>query len=374
MHSLLGYLRAKLLHYGLVGFREWELVLHAGTVSVLDCLLWMADQDCSDPRDKLYGLASFIGQINPDYITVDYTLSTREVYTNFARTEILSSRDLCILTFSQASSNSHCLPTWVPDWSNFGHPRPLFLRGIREPHFFHYAGKATSPLTSFDKAGDILTVKAVHIGVLGDLSESTGTSSPSIDRGNILSGISKWWILTKSKIACHELIQQAFGRTIGLNRLPLDCEYTDYDYFRGLAGAFARFHKELLAPEYIDPMLQECWDATIKRKKQACQERGTAFDEDGFLEFWWTSADISTFNLWGRRFFISGNVMGLAPDVAMEGDIICVPLGCPHPMIFRQVEDHYVVIGEAYVDDYMHGKAIEMMESGELELKEYELW
>jgi len=189
-----------------------------------------------------------------------------------------------------------------------------------------------------------------------------------------LSGISKWWILTKSKIACHELIQQAFGRTIGLNRLPLDCEYTDYDYFRGLAGAFARFHKELLAPEYIDPMLQECWDATIKRKKQACQERGTAFDEDGFLEFWWTSADISTFNLWGRRFFISGNVMGLAPDVAMEGDIICVPLGCPHPMIFRQVEDHYVVIGEAYVDDYMHGKAIEMMESGELELKEYELW
>jgi hypothetical protein len=42
-------------------------------------------------------------------------------------------------------------------------------------------------------------------------------------------------------------------------------------------------------------------------------------------------------------------------------------------MVFRQIQEHYIVIGEAYVDGYMYGKAIDMWESGDLKLEEFEL-
>lgn len=55
------------------------------------------------------------------------------------------------------------------------------------------------------------------------------------------------------------------------------------------------------------------------------------------------------------------------------GDIICVFLGCPYPMIFQQVNDHYIIAGEVFVDGYMYGKAMEKLEIGELKLEIFEL-
>ncbi len=79
-------------------------------------------------------------------------------------------------------------------------------------------------------------------------------------------------------------------------------------------------------------------------------------------------------NIWDRRFFISSSkAMGLAWREIREGDIICIPLGCCHPIILRREENHYINLGEAYVDGYMYGEAMEMLERGELELEEFEL-
>lgn len=69
--------------------------------------------------------------------------------------------------------------------------------------------------------------------------------------------------------------------------------------------------------------------------------------------------------------------MGLAPGKTTAGDLICVPLGCCVPIILRRAEGsdlpHYFVVGEAYVDGFMDGKAIDMMEKGELILQTFEL-
>jgi len=42
-------------------------------------------------------------------------------------------------------------------------------------------------------------------------------------------------------------------------------------------------------------------------------------------------------------------------------------------VILRKVEDHYINLGEAYVDGYMYGEAMDMLEKGELKLEEFEL-
>jgi nitroimidazol reductase NimA-like FMN-containing flavoprotein (pyridoxamine 5'-phosphate oxidase superfamily) len=62
--------------------------------------------------------------------------------------------------------------------------------------------------------------------------------------------------------------------------------------------------------------------------------------------------------------------MGLAPAQACYMDHICILFGASVPFIFREEGDHYVIIGEAYVHGFMYGRAIEMIEQGELEAKE----
>jgi hypothetical protein len=46
--------------------------------------------------------------------------------------------------------------------------------------------------------------------------------------------------------------------------------------------------------------------------------------------------------------------MGLAPVTAEEGDSICVFLGADVPFILRKEGDCHVVVGQAYIDAYMH--------------------
>jgi hypothetical protein len=66
-------------------------------------------------------------------------------------------------------------------------------------------------------------------------------------------------------------------------------------------------------------------------------------------------------------------VIGIATQEVIEGDIICIPLGCYHPIILRRVEDHYINLGETFVDGYMYGEAMDLLERGELKLEEFKL-
>jgi len=62
---------------------------------------------------------------------------------------------------------------------------------------------------------------------------------------------------------------------------------------------------------------------------------------------------------WDRRIFITDTgLLGMAPDYAQEGDVVYVPLGCFEPILFRKVDNHYISIGEFYVDESMYGKAL----------------
>lgn len=42
-------------------------------------------------------------------------------------------------------------------------------------------------------------------------------------------------------------------------------------------------------------------------------------------------------------------------------------------MVFRRIGDHRIVIGEAYVEGYMYGEAIDLLEIGELKTEMFEL-
>jgi hypothetical protein len=58
--------------------------------------------------------------------------------------------------------------------------------------------------------------------------------------------------------------------------------------------------------------------------------------------------------------FYKAGTLGLCHEKARIGDTIAVIYGCRYPLILRQVEgtDNYKMIGEAYVQGVMRGKAV----------------
>jgi hypothetical protein len=61
---------------------------------------------------------------------------------------------------------------------------------------------------------------------------------------------------------------------------------------------------------------------------------------------------------------LSNVMFGLGPYTAQPGDMACILLGCPVPVIIRQEGDHYIFIGEAFVacDEVMNGELFEKLD------------
>jgi hypothetical protein len=51
-----------------------------------------------------------------------------------------------------------------------------------------------------------------------------------------------------------------------------------------------------------------------------------------------------------------------------------VILGCRTPTILRQVDEHFEIVGEAYVHGVMKGEAIVDLEKGKYDLMNFEIW
>jgi hypothetical protein len=56
-----------------------------------------------------------------------------------------------------------------------------------------------------------------------------------------------------------------------------------------------------------------------------------------------------------------------------DGDLICILLGCPVPMVLRNASDDYELRGQIYVEGIMHREAMACLEAGECKLQDFEL-
>jgi hypothetical protein len=71
----------------------------------------------------------------------------------------------------------------------------------------------------------------------------------------------------------------------------------------------------------------------------------------------------STSTMNGRKYFVSSNdFIGLVPEAAQEGDMICVFMGGKTPFLVRPVGGNYQLLGACYVHRIMYGEAMEEFE------------
>ena len=76
-----------------------------------------------------------------------------------------------------------------------------------------------------------------------------------------------------------------------------------------------------------------------------------------------------------RRFFITRlGYLGLAPNAAREGDLVCVLWGCSVPVVLRKEGDHYIFVGECYTHGVMDGEAIDMAAAHIFDVKSFVIY
>jgi hypothetical protein len=59
--------------------------------------------------------------------------------------------------------------------------------------------------------------------------------------------------------------------------------------------------------------------------------------------------------------------------IPRPGDLVCLILGCAAPIVLRPVENHYKVLGEAYVPGIMYGEAIHLIREERQLMRKFEL-
>lgn len=366
-------LRDRLQYRGIYDVRMFQNAFDAQKLSFFQTLLYNWHRSTTEPKDMVYALAALANSRSEYAMSIDYALSASKIYIDLAKKELQHCTTLEILTMARSGLNRPGLPSWVPDWSR--RDNYSFLYHITRPEYAYSAAGDSKSNVSVSDVGDVLVLKGVVIGrveTVGERPAMTHLTDLEGAGGAFLS----WWALLGTTGDRGERRQEQFGRTLICDRLT-DRIYNGWgreEFCRSIAGRFVDVIGDELPAEEIDPELVSARSWMLQRYKEVEEQVGFKFAEEKMKDVNRSFIQLSAAYIWDRRFFLgSSNIMGLATEGAEADDIICVPLGCPHPMIFRKFQDHYIVIGEAYVDGYMRGKAIEMLENGELELQTFEL-
>jgi hypothetical protein len=223
-----------------------------------------------------------------------------------------------------------------------------------------------------------MTFKGVIIGyidVLGPRTNMTG----HYDKKNDVLALRNLWEFFARMDETSATGHEAFIRTLICNKVHKfhHLYSTNSEFLVGILGYFSPYFSTLDPERKVQTgasILTDYWNSHSTKVKQGLAvvdhdhvERSQAYTMEAWMDF-------ILGHTWDRRFFISSSkTMGLAAQEVIKSDLICIPLGCCHPIIVRRVENHYINLGEAYVDGYMDGEGMDLLDRGEMNLEEFTL-
>jgi hypothetical protein len=265
---------------------------------------------CTDPRDKVYALFFLCVLEEFGFPSVDYSLSTDQVYHQF--TVYVLENDGEVDTLSYAGPNSRS-PTWVPDWSTIASDpidpsisNPILMETI--PRLYSSATTGHRPHMRFfnDQSGrPCLSISAIRVSTINHVGDRECDSDAKDFR--LHRAFQNWY----SSMAMPEVIKKyqryphsvanAFWRT-----LLADQDFT-------AAGVVQRLGNEIARVSRIPPPSAEAEEAIYAA---------------------WDMIRPSYLNT--RTFFVTvDGYIGLCPLQTRPGDVIVLFLGGRIPFVLR---------------------------------------
>jgi hypothetical protein len=333
--------------------------------SLADLVSLLGDLSCTDPRDRIYSVLAFANDMQPHEGTttddsrvlptdqplrIDYTRDFVDVFRDFVLHAITQSQSLDIICRPWALAipeREVKLPTWVrPLQSSF----PLFDTGGRRygdslvglPAQKCYNASRNFPVSWEKISNSSICVKGIRIDTITQL-------GPRASEGIIF----------------YEWLE------LGGCRLAEDGNYIPERFWRTLVGDhgphFSRppswYHRALL---HCLAMSADNPDINTSRLIAEVE-----VESSRIADFLRRVQSV----IWNRKFLVcsEGDLIGLAPTVALPGDVVCILFGCSVPVLLRPARGadgrlldstkapaFWNVVGECYIHGIMDGEGIDL--------------
>lgn len=355
------------------GPRSLQLSRYSPNLDVpplLELLLSHKSKKSTDPRDKVYALVG-ICSTRDTFGRINYSRSMRDIYTHTARHIISTSGKLDVICVKQHDRSQFDLPSWTPDWTRPPPNRGALVVGLQhhEPEFAA-AGNSKAEF-EFLEDGYVLNSRGFVIDTITSVGMPFKQKGAPNAVGPALHVFHDWWNLFAASFPESSSLpaQAAFGRTISCGNWMFEDE--------GLYENKLRAIFELSSSMLVDEDVLQIEPPPMASLSNSVTSLVDENDEVEYGE--WDkeqrSVTITASNTMNRRrlFVSKAGILGLAPWDAAEGDVICVLPGCRFPVVLRAIEGKYVLIGETYVDGFMEGEAMIMLNQGKFGLETFQI-
>jgi hypothetical protein len=349
---------------------EWLNAAGNTNPPLLEVLQDFRERDCTDPKDKVYGLLGLVAPDEAKFIHVDYNKSVGEVYADTVLAGIRKNKRLTALAFV-----SHIdryvdvgIPSWAPRWNDLRVAMRIGAPDEDDVPFSACAGQLIRPADMQNLSPKRLTLTGIVYDKICGVQQLI---------------LPLTFDFNLNHLGDIQIIDRSLNRSRSLNAVELNY-LRDHPFVRSLnlARAFdqsperwQRLARTLNAGETtagiyaqeLDEVSQAAFYGSFlhlmaKMSNTSDPEWGDYSQyESASLDFRTGSFINSTL----RRMFLTYNSMyGLGPQCALPGDVVVVLYGGNTPYVLRPRGNEYLFIGQAYVDEIMNGELVRDVESG----------
>jgi len=353
-------------------------------LSLLSLASYFCSNEATDDRDRLYGLTGLCTENHG--LDINYSWSVDEVYLRFAQSFIVRHKSLDIILFASllTAIPDSLLPSWVPDWRNsvrpnvvplmvsqssnksVGNLRPFPDISNGEKYASYSASGSREALYEFD--GLALLAHGCIIDAIDGLAASRGfefVQSSGQHSQTFGPQCSPTADLTS---VCRSLVLDRQDRYLRYS-MPTTQFYHDFINLCLFLVSGSQFlvHEKfqdwfqmtrllLIHGRSLESIVRDFEHCALGLSAHPIPDQDEHFDDTFYGRFFDT---IETMSM--RLMTTSNGRVGMAPNRAMKGDLICVLFGCSIPVVLRKCEykDGFILVGECFLDQCMKGEALE---------------
>jgi hypothetical protein len=335
-------------------YRLASLTFNPDVEVSLDRLLDLVRRaDATDKKDKVYSILGLLDPAVSADVIPDYSLSERQVYTDFMISVVGNSGKLDQIMFGGIPTKEGW-PSWVPDWRlPFGRHHIRYLRSRQAsgnlPAKFQFLKKG--------RDGELLACSGFQVDTVdGVAAEPSPRSYPTQSRNasnryssRISEALQQTLLMDHPGATGKLLLEVPWISGCDTDSSPANSRSTLKWLQLSQSSYFRKFHE------------------FRKHNEKFCiggQSFRFFFPQSGMK-----SVDIAITLRCMRLALLSleqralittrTGYLGLAPIAVRQGDVVAIMLGCKCPMVLRPYSDNlYHVIGECYIHGLMDGEIL----------------
>ncbi|KAL2061191.1 hypothetical protein VTL71DRAFT_7464 [Oculimacula yallundae] len=312
-----------------------------------------------------------LGGTLPKALLIDYNASVELVYSSFVKWVVDSTERLDIFLFWNSHYSKYATPSWCPDWTV--DPIHCSMHGVlgleilmNATYSSHDATPNCVSRVSFAKDLKTMTVRGFIWDVI--------TREPNSFLEWTGSGKRYVW---RPVGAIEFLIATCASKSSPSMRLPrslyaelLECLSRDVDSKQAHDIEVLEFAK------WCNLTIQEATSGyTISSEQPDVSPTPLSISSANLKKFENFEPGAIEHDVIGTTLTLTRDYHVVRPvyDLTQPGDLICVLLGCPMPMVVRPIDGHFVLLGQIHVPGIMQGEAMGALEAGTFKLRDFEL-